>query len=91
MALQFAVNKGPLSQIVVPLFDLKSAAQLAVGVYGWWKARERVASLAQVLETANCELSPTSTFDLQVYKNRCAPKEALIVVAGAMKALSKER
>lgn len=41
MELAFNAAWGPLSQIAVPLFDVKSAVQLAVGAYGWWKARER--------------------------------------------------
>ena len=68
--LQFTVNQGPLSQINVGVFDLATASQLAVGVYGWWKARARAGSLAQVLESKKCALSPCSTFNQQVYKAR---------------------
>lgn len=72
MEIQFGVNWGPLNGITVPFLDLKSAVELAVGAYGWWKARERSQSLVQVLSSAGCELSPCSTFDMHQYISRCA-------------------
>ena len=72
MELQFQTNWGPLTAVGVPLLDLKAAVELAVGAYGWWKARERVKSLALVLRSAGCELSHCSTFDTQLYFSRFA-------------------
>jgi len=70
MDLQFKTNWGPLTGIGVPFLDIKSAVELAVGAYGWWKARERTKSLAQVLGSAGCELSACSTFDINRYRSR---------------------
>jgi hypothetical protein len=67
MELQFKANWGPLTGIGLPFLDLKSAVELAVGAYGWWKARERAKSLSQVLASAGCELSACSTFEVQRY------------------------
>ena len=72
MELQFQTNWGPLTAVGVPLLDLKAAVELAVGAYGWWKARERVKSLALLLRSAGCELSHCSTFDTQLYCSRFA-------------------
>jgi len=71
MELQFNANWGPLSGIGLPFLDLKSAVELAVGAYGWWKARERTRSLEQVLGSAGCQLSVCSTFDFARYISRC--------------------
>lgn len=66
----FKADRGPLSQINAPYLDIKSVVQLAVGAYGWWKARERVQSLAQVLDSAGFELAPCGTFNARVYTAR---------------------
>jgi hypothetical protein len=72
MELQFQTNWGPLTAVGVPFLDLKAAVELAVGAYGWWKARERAKSLELVLSSAGCELSHCSTFDRQIYCSRFA-------------------
>jgi len=51
MELAFNAAWGPLTQIAVPLINVKSAVQLAVGAYGWWKARERTLSLLEMIKS----------------------------------------
>ena len=65
-------NAGPLSQISVHLFSLANAVQVAVGAYGWWRARERVQSLVTTVEAAGASLVSTSSFNLRSYEERCA-------------------
>jgi hypothetical protein len=45
MEVAFNVAWGPLTQVAIPLIDVKGVVELALGVYGWWKARERSMSL----------------------------------------------
>jgi len=67
MEVAFNVAWGPLSQIAVPLIDINSAIQLAVGAYGWWKAKERSQSLEEMIHANGGHLSPTSSFDMSRY------------------------
>jgi hypothetical protein len=70
MEIQFRANWGPITGIALPLLDVRTAVELAVGAYGWWKARERSTSLAKVLSSAGCQLSSCSTFDVLRYRSR---------------------
>jgi hypothetical protein len=70
MELGFMLEKGPLSQISVPLSAMDSAVQLAVGAYGWWKARERTLSLAQLLKSKKAAISSPMTFNQTVYARK---------------------
>ena len=70
MELGFRFENGPLSQINVPLFAMDSAVQLAVGAYGWWKARERTVSLAQLLKSQKAAISSPMTFNRTVYARK---------------------
>lgn len=75
MELSFNVNAGPLTQISVPIISLTSAFQLAVGTYGWWRARERTKSLQGIFESAGASLVPANSFNLPVYldaRKNCA-------------------
>jgi hypothetical protein len=67
MEVAFNVAWGPLSQIAVPLIDVNSAVQLAVGAYGWWKARERTLSLVEIVHANGGRLVPSMTFNLARY------------------------
>jgi hypothetical protein len=62
MELSFNVPWGPLSQIAIPLVDVNGAVQLAIGAYGWWKARERSLSLIETIATCG-QLSPSTNFN----------------------------
>jgi len=72
MDLGFSVNLGPLSQISVPLFGIDTAVQLAVGSYGWWKARERRNSLQHLLGCKGAQITSPSTFNSRIYAQRRA-------------------
>ena len=67
MELAFNVAWGPISQIAVPFIDVSSAVQLAVGAYGWWKARERTMSLAEMVCANGGRLAPSTTFNFSRY------------------------
>src|SRR5271156_139733 len=67
MELSFNVAWGPISQIAVPFLDVSSAVQLAVGAYGWWKARERTMSLAEMVRANGGLLAPSTTFNFFRY------------------------
>lgn len=67
MEVAFNVAWGPLSQIAIPLIDVNSTVQLAVGAYGWWKARERSVSLVEMIQANGGRLAPSSTFNLHSY------------------------
>jgi len=68
MELSFNVAWGPISQVAVPLLDVKGAVQLAVGAYGWWKARERSLTLLDMVHAMGGQLAPSTTFDLSRYQ-----------------------
>lgn len=67
MEVSFNVAWGPLSQIAVPLIDDNSAIQLAVGAYGWWKAKERSMSLVEMINANGGHLAPSISFNLSHY------------------------
>jgi hypothetical protein len=71
MELAFNVNAGPLAQIGIQILTLDTAVQLAIGAYGWYKARERSHSLTQLLSARGGSLISTSSFNKDVYnRNR---------------------
>ena len=63
MELAFNVAWGPLSQVAIPLIDVNTAIQLAIGGYGWWKARERSAGLIEMIHANGGELVPSTSFN----------------------------
>ena len=67
MELSFNVAWGPISQIALPLIDVSTAVQLAVGAYGWWKARERSAGLIETIHGCGGALVPASSFSRSRY------------------------
>jgi hypothetical protein len=75
MEVAFNVAWGPLSQIAVPLIDIKSTVELAVGAYGWWKARERSWSLIETISANGGQLAPSLSFVLPRYLAACERSE----------------
>jgi hypothetical protein len=69
MELSFNVAWGPISQVAIPLLDVKTAVQLAVGAYGWWKARERSITLVDMVRAIGGQLAPCTTFSLSRYQS----------------------
>lgn len=69
MKLAFNVAWGPISQIGVSLLDVKTAVQLAVGAYEWWKARERSITLLDMIQAVGGQLAPCSVFSLLRYQS----------------------
>lgn len=67
MAVSFSFNAGPLAQIGFNVLSLDTAYHLAVGAYGWYKARERSQSLNEVWKIAGGELISTSSFNIEQY------------------------
>ncbi|MCJ1437044.1 hypothetical protein MMC27_006429 [Xylographa pallens] len=67
MALSFAVNLGPLSEIEFGYKDVATAVYLANDLRGWWKARERAISLEQTLGSSGTSLVPSFTFNSNLY------------------------
>jgi hypothetical protein len=67
MELSFNVAWGPISQIALPLVDVAGAVQLAVGAYGWWKARERSLSLTEMIRAVGGRLAPSISFNVSNY------------------------
>jgi hypothetical protein len=64
MALAFDANQiGPLSQLSIGVEDLSMCHQMATGLDGWWKARERTTSLVDVFANRGGTLIQTSSFD----------------------------
>lgn len=81
MNLSFSAKAGPLATIGFQLITLDQALQLATGAYGWYKARERTQSLAQLMTAKGASLVSTSTFSKQVYAaNRITRSEMIGVV-----------
>lgn len=60
--MELAFN-APLAQIAMPIIDVNSAVQLAVGVYGWWKAKERTLSLVEMVHEDGGRLTPSLSFN----------------------------
>ena len=75
MEVAFNVAWGPISQIAVPLLDLKSAVELAVGAHGWWKARQRSVSLLEMVLSGGGALVPSFAFNLRRYVAACQTAE----------------
>jgi hypothetical protein len=67
MELSFNVAWGPISQVALPLIDVNSAVQLAVGAYGWWKARERTAGLVETINANGGHLASCIAFNPTLY------------------------
>lgn len=81
MELAFNVKAGPLAQIAIQIVTLDTAVQLAIGAYGWYKARERSQSLIQLLSASGGDLISTSSFNKEVYNgNRQHQGQVLGVV-----------
>jgi hypothetical protein len=81
MELAFNVNAGPLAQIGIQIVTLDTAVQLAIGAYGWYKARERSQSLIQLLSAGGVNLVSTSSFNKDIYnRNRQHQGQVLGVV-----------
>lgn len=70
MELGFSVSAGPLSQISIPVVSIELAVQLATGAYGWWKARDRGRSMLGLVQSKQCQISTTSSFNLLRYIDR---------------------
>ena len=71
MDLGFSISgAGPLTQMSVPIMSLDTAVYLAIGTYGWWKAREQGQSLDGVIHAKGGSLVPPSTFDRPSYQRR---------------------
>lgn len=68
MSIAFAGNAGPLSQIGLEITSLPTAYQLAMGLYGWFKAKERSKSLIESLSVSGGQLVSTSSFNLNFYR-----------------------
>ncbi|KAJ7932106.1 hypothetical protein B0H13DRAFT_1956559 [Mycena leptocephala] len=81
MELGFSVKRGPLTQISLPILGLDTAVHLAVGAYGWWKARERHMSLAHQLETNGAYLTTVTSFNRTTY---LSAREGTVVRGAAM-------
>ena len=75
MEVAFNVAWGPLSQIAIPLIDVNAAIQLAVGAYGWWKARERSVSLIELVNGNGGRLSASLSFNMSRYLMACQSSE----------------
>ncbi|KAJ7656627.1 hypothetical protein B0H17DRAFT_1098301 [Mycena rosella] len=87
MELGFSVKRGPLTQISLPILGLDTAVHLAVGAYGWWKARERHMSLAHQLETNGAYLTTVTSFNRTTYLSAhegTAVRRAAMVQQGAL-------
>ncbi|KAJ7794638.1 hypothetical protein B0H14DRAFT_2922593 [Mycena olivaceomarginata] len=87
MELGFSVKRGPLTQISLPILGLDTAVHLAVGAYGWWKARERHMSLAHQLETNGAYLTTVTSFNRTTYLSAhegTAIRGAAMVQQGAL-------
>ncbi|KAJ4290917.1 hypothetical protein N0V90_010113 [Kalmusia sp. IMI 367209] len=68
LSVAFTVSSGPLSQISVDVLTVRTAIQLATGVYGWFKGPETSKNLVQQLEANGFPLVTTSSFTLQHYE-----------------------
>ncbi|MCJ1238797.1 hypothetical protein MMC14_006788 [Varicellaria rhodocarpa] len=67
MAIAFNINAGPLTQIGINLLSVDTAVQLALGAYGWYKAKGRSKSLIGPLSASGAELVSTSSFNREHY------------------------
>ncbi|RPA74804.1 hypothetical protein BJ508DRAFT_29997 [Ascobolus immersus RN42] len=67
MELGFTVNKGPLSQISLPIMDLAAAAHLAYGAYEWWKARREAQSLDAIVDNSGAVIVAPASFNTRAY------------------------
>ena len=71
LELGFNINAGPLSQIGVQILSIEKTVELAIGAYGWWKARERTQSLVTLLSSSGCHLVSSLSFSIDTYaRNR---------------------
>ena len=68
MSIAVNFNKGPFSQVGLEIVSLATAYQLATGLYGWYKARERSQSLTELLSVSGGELVTTSSFNASLYR-----------------------
>lgn len=68
MSIAINLKGGPFSQVGLEIVSLTTAYQLATGVYGWYKARERSQSLTELLSVSGGELVSTSSFNLSMYR-----------------------
>ena len=75
MELALNVAWGPISQVAVPFLDVYTATQLAVGAYGWWKARNRSVSLVQLIHGNGGSLMPALAFNSNRYQTALALSE----------------
>lgn len=68
MSVAVNLREGPFSQIGLEIASLTTAYQLATGVYGWYKARERSKSLVELVSISGGELVSTSSFNVGLYR-----------------------
>ena len=69
MSVAVNLKGGPFSQIGLEIVSLTTAYQLATGVYGWYKAKQRSQSLIELVSVSGGELVPTSSFNFNMYRN----------------------
>ena len=68
MSIAVNLKGGPFSQVGLEIVSLATAYQLATGLYGWYKARERSQSLTDLLSVSGGELVSTSSFNVSLYR-----------------------
>jgi len=90
LSLGFTVNSGPLSQVNIDVISLRTAVQLATGVYGWFKGIERSQSLTQLLSASGAHLVTTTSFALEHYVGLREEHDAMrgvVIEKGGMRAV----
>ena len=68
MSVAINLERGPFSQIGLEIVSSATICQLAMGAYGWWKAREKSESLMELLSVSGGELVSASSFNHNVYR-----------------------
>ncbi|CAF9909591.1 MAG: hypothetical protein HETSPECPRED_009469 [Heterodermia speciosa] len=68
MSIAVNLKGGPFSQVGLEIVSLATAYQLATGLYGWYKARERSQCLTELLSISGGELVSTSSFNVRLYQ-----------------------
>ena len=68
MSIAVNLKGGPFSQVGLEIVSLATAYQLATGLYGWYKARERSQSLTELISISGGELVSTSSFNVNLYR-----------------------
>ena len=68
MSVAINLKGGPFSQVGLEIVSLATAYQLATGLYGWYKAKERSQSLTELISVSGGELVSTSSFNVNLYR-----------------------